>query len=1013
MPTYTLFSPTDVPGSAYDDQPNTNCTNFFTTAAANAVAIRFYKSTLDVSPTHTVALFDVTTQFLLAQVDTSNEPASGWIETALPIAITLTPNHPYQVGVFSPQGVYTYDYDYFASAPHVSGILTAYKGGDVPVIGCNGSYIYASTVGFGASAAGRSANFWVDVVVTTPVWSPPAGLRYTLFHPSDTPTNFAGGNPVNTGTAFYVTQACEVVAIRFYKNANDPASVRKLGLWDTVTGTLLGQIVVSAESPSGWQELPLSSPVTLQPNHPYTVSMFSSAGGYSYNSSYFLTSVPNGFIVGYNDGDVPSPINVANGVYIYASDLAFPTQGNARTGGYNYWVDPVYVLPSTHTLYAPTDVPPSVAVGPVPPNLVYVVGTDFKVTVPGSILAIRFWKDSTDTAVTRDLAIWTGDGITKLVGIASSGETASGWQQMVLPSPLPITPNTLYTVGILYPAGMVMYGPMVAETSGVLQSDTARFLDSSIITFPTNSTTANRYWADVVFQEATVLHFPLAVADTSTVLALGLQVGRRFPLQVADTSTVTALGFRVEKRFSLNVADTSTVILGFSVVPPPLWDPATVAQLVLDADRIPQGDGTVVANWDSVGSVTSYSAVQATTGAQPTLVKNVLGGRAVVRFDGNDYLIVSPLDTGVDGFSMIVLSWLPIPANYPMLLSYDPNGGWEIRGSGSTGIWQYVGAGGTGFVFNVNINIVNVWRILEGIFRRADNKGYTYTDATLNDSGPSTLGPRTNMALWLGRRNDGYPLTGDIACAIVVKGDLSDTDRQKIEGWLAWRWSITASLPAGHPYKSSPPLAPPPRFPLIVADTSTVKLGFGVSWHFPLVVADTSTVVKLGFEISWHFPLAVADTSTVLALGFRVTRSGFGFSITDISKVHLTYELYVPLNPVLPYTGQDEQQDILVPKAIAYREVWEEGPWVMPSYGQIYPQPVEPIPAPRGTDSVHAEWLKTHPPPPGPRRMGDGDRRPRSVLPPPVRAEPIKRKPILPPNPRRMGDPAPPADNSK
>src|SRR3979490_2736768 len=106
MSTTSLFSATDVPTSVYDDAPNTNCTNFFVTEEANALAVRFYKSPIDTSPTHTVALWDIVTQSLLSQADSSGEPASGWIETALPVPIVLTPNHPYQVGVLSPQGVY-------------------------------------------------------------------------------------------------------------------------------------------------------------------------------------------------------------------------------------------------------------------------------------------------------------------------------------------------------------------------------------------------------------------------------------------------------------------------------------------------------------------------------------------------------------------------------------------------------------------------------------------------------------------------------------------------------------------------------------------------------------------------------------------------------------------------------------------------------------------------------------------------------------------------------------------
>ena len=31
-----------------------------------------------------------------------------------------------------------------------------------------------------------------------------------------------------------------------------------------------------------------------------------------------------------------------------------------------------------------------------------------------------------------------------------------------------------------------------------------------------------------------------------------------------------------------------------------------------------------------------------------------------------------------------------------------------------------------------------------------------------------------------------------------------DTDRQKVEGYLAWKWGLQASLDASHPYKDAP-----------------------------------------------------------------------------------------------------------------------------------------------------------------------------------------------------------------
>jgi len=36
---------------------------------------------------------------------------------------------------------------------------------------------------------------------------------------------------------------------------------------------------------------------------------------------------------------------------------------------------------------------------------------------------------------------------------------------------------------------------------------------------------------------------------------------------------------------------------------------------------------------------------------------------------------------------------------------------------------------------------------------------------------------------------------------------VSDENRQRVEGYLAWKWGLESNLPIGHPYKSAPPYA--------------------------------------------------------------------------------------------------------------------------------------------------------------------------------------------------------------
>jgi len=58
-----------------------------------------------------------------------------------------------------------------------------------------------------------------------------------------------------------------------------------------------------------------------------------------------------------------------------------------------------------------------------------------------------------------------------------------------------------------------------------------------------------------------------------------------------------------------------------------------------------------------------------------------------------------------------------------------------------------------------------------------------------------------------GRWDQVTNLTGYVAETIVYSGVLNISDRQKVEGYLAWKWGIRTSLPGSHPYYSVQPNA--------------------------------------------------------------------------------------------------------------------------------------------------------------------------------------------------------------
>jgi len=47
---------------------------------------------------------------------------------------------------------------------------------------------------------------------------------------------------------------------------------------------------------------------------------------------------------------------------------------------------------------------------------------------------------------------------------------------------------------------------------------------------------------------------------------------------------------------------------------------------------------------------------------------------------------------------------------------------------------------------------------------------------------------------------------GNIQEVLVFTGSITVSQRQQVEGYLAWKWGLQGSLPANHPYKKTPPV---------------------------------------------------------------------------------------------------------------------------------------------------------------------------------------------------------------
>ena len=187
--------------------------------------------------------------------------------------------------------------------------------------------------------------------------TPAAGVGVTVVStpgtiwPAATVPGLVDGGPdsaVELGVKFRSEVAGTIKGIRFYK-ASLNTGTHVGNLWSS-TGTLLGSIIFSNETASGWQQMLFATPVAIASNTVYVASYHCTIGHYSADLNYFtgkgadnppLHALANG-------------VSGGDGVYAYGTSSAFP---NSTWNAANYWVDVVFQAAVAPTLIAITVAP--------------------------------------------------------------------------------------------------------------------------------------------------------------------------------------------------------------------------------------------------------------------------------------------------------------------------------------------------------------------------------------------------------------------------------------------------------------------------------------------------------------------------------------------------------------------------------------------------------------------------------------------------------------------------------
>ncbi|WP_392534621.1 N,N-dimethylformamidase beta subunit family domain-containing protein [Nostoc sp. C117] len=241
----------------------------------------------------------------------------------------------------------------------------------------------------------------------------------------------------------------------------------------------------------------------------------------------------------------------------------------------------------------------------------YELGMKFRSARWGQITAIRFWKAPSETG-THIGKIWTATG-TLLANATFTNETASGWQEQVLETPVPIEGNTTYVVSVNVNTYYVatyyeLSNPIVNGYLSSVTDGNNGVYSASPNSFPDSSFVNSNYYRDIGFAVGSTL---VKVSGDNQIAATGAAVPNPLVVQVVNAQNSPQSGVTVN--FAVtggggSVSPTSAVTNG-----------SGQASTILTVGGVPTGPGGVVVTVTAqgIGSIT-FSA--STTPPNPNAI---------------------------------------------------------------------------------------------------------------------------------------------------------------------------------------------------------------------------------------------------------------------------------------------------------------------------------------------------------------------------------------------------------
>jgi hypothetical protein len=237
----------------------------------------------------------------------------------------------------------------------------------------------------------------------------------------------------------------------------------------------------------------------------------------------------------------------------------------------------------------------------------------------------------------------------------------------------------------------------------------------------------------------------------------------------------------------------------------PLWTPSNLTTYAWydasDTNTITESAGAV-SQWDDKSGNNKH-ATQGTGTYQPTTGSRTIDGLNVLDFDGanNQLDLTSVISlSGEFGFFAVFENDIVGEAN---MYFGETSGDNKIGFYSSKTFLRVLTSDDRTLAFGLGNNPVIV-----GVTRNSANKVDMAYNAAISYTRMFSDVAQSGASTW-NRIGDGNGTAqgwnGTLGEIIVISGTVSLSDRQKLEGYLAWKWGLEDNLPADHPYKDSAP----------------------------------------------------------------------------------------------------------------------------------------------------------------------------------------------------------------